>query len=101
MSLRPQDLPTDSESDGEGKSEGKSEEPAAEKETTPQEDLVDTVARDLTTPAFCSLLDEWVDAKCPSLEDIGEGGEHSLTNTALHEEFKSLYEKQIEGNFAP
>ena len=64
-------------------------------------DLVEVVARSIIEDeAFRETCDDWVLARCGEVPDPGEGtaeaAEESLASTALHEEFKALYERQIE-----
>lgn len=108
MTRRPQDRGEfDSDEDTEGKAPDSSS-------ATLAGDVVDLVARRFVDDdAFGAALDEWVDAKCAAFADsssssgggggagggsIGpaSGSEHDLAHTALHEEFKALYEQHLE-----
>jgi hypothetical protein len=118
MTRRPQDREEfDSDEDTEGKA------PDGSIATLPR-DIVDLVARRFAEDeAFCVALDEWVDAKCAAFADddsssssissssggggaggsgsrIASGSEYDLVHTALHEEFKAMYEKHLEGYIA-
>jgi hypothetical protein len=61
-------------------------------------DIVDLIGRICITEGL-PVVDEWVQSKC-ELVDSSHAEEQSLKFTELHEEFKCLYEKNIECKFS-
>jgi len=84
------------ESDDEGEAENDSQSRHAPAKIYFQGDIVEAVALKFLNDEFSIDLNTWVRENRSRIHsEFGE--EHNLQMTALHDEFKRMYEKKIEG----